>query len=415
MSDGRGLTTVGAGPAEHTGRRRGLPQQSRRAHVPLLRRRAGRRPGAAVRHAAMFAAQLEHLRRRGWQALSLDGYLAALDGAPTPRRSYLLTIDDGHESRRRHRRADARRRRDAVGAVRVPGLARRPGAVGGVPTRSERLLPPSSFAACPELGMELGVHSWDHTRMVGMDDDALRAAGTPCTRRAGGRDRRVGPSLRLPLRHPRPAARAAVAAAGYRRGVRRRARARPVRGGPGVRPEHGFPARVPAQAVARISARVPRGRARMAAAAPRASRGRTGTDDAAVPIRFEMTWRGNEAASRGDGELANEAWQRSAQRRGVDVSERPVEVANPRRPHSGARRPIDVVPAQECGRQSTACPPMRCGTRSTASPRCGAARIDGSPRMRRAPSGDVAAQVARRTIDIVVLLGAAHPLRSRWC
>ena len=45
-----------------------------------------------------FVAQLDHLRRTGWRALSLDEYVAALDGAPTPRRSYLLTIDDGHES-----------------------------------------------------------------------------------------------------------------------------------------------------------------------------------------------------------------------------------------------------------------------------------------------------------------------------
>ena len=122
---------------------------------------------------AAFAAQLEHLRRRGWHALSLDEYLAALDGAPTPRRSYLITIDDGHES---------------VGRIAAPMLASAgtpsvlfvcPSLLGGNAEwnpnyRNERLASADELKRLPALGMELGVHSADHTRMVAMDEATLR-------------------------------------------------------------------------------------------------------------------------------------------------------------------------------------------------------------------------------------------------
>jgi len=79
--------------------RRGLPRHAPRV---LMYHYFGDAPGADPERLfvtrRMFSAQLDHLQRRGWQALTLDEYLAALDGAPTPRRSYLLTIDDGHES-----------------------------------------------------------------------------------------------------------------------------------------------------------------------------------------------------------------------------------------------------------------------------------------------------------------------------
>src|SRR6201991_134868 len=45
-----------------------------------------------------FRAHLELLRDRGWRALTLGEFLAVLKGAPAPRQSYLITIDDGHES-----------------------------------------------------------------------------------------------------------------------------------------------------------------------------------------------------------------------------------------------------------------------------------------------------------------------------
>lgn len=167
---GQGRLTFGVG---HDPGRRGLPRWSPRV---LMYHYFGTPPGPDPERLfvdqPMFVAQLDHLRRSGWRALSLDEYLAALDGAPTPRRSYLLTIDDGHES---------------VGRIAAPLLAERgipsvlfvcPGLLGGhaqwtPPYREERLSPADELQALPGLGMELGVHSWNHTRMVDLDAEAL--------------------------------------------------------------------------------------------------------------------------------------------------------------------------------------------------------------------------------------------------
>ena len=153
--------------------RRGLPRHAPRV---LMYHYFGDAPGADPERLfvtrRMFGAQLDHLRQRGWQALTLDEYLAALDGAPTPRRSYLLTIDDGHES---------------VASIAAPMLA-----AAGIPSvlfvcpgllgdrarwaecyPSERLAAADALRSLPDLGMELGVHSWDHIRMAALDDDAL--------------------------------------------------------------------------------------------------------------------------------------------------------------------------------------------------------------------------------------------------
>jgi lipopolysaccharide/colanic/teichoic acid biosynthesis glycosyltransferase len=161
-----------------------------------------------------FAAQLRHLRRRGWHALTLEEYLAALDGAPTPRRSYLLTIDDGHES---------------AGRIAAPALA-----AAGVPSvlfvcpdrigdrarwtadyPTERLAPAEELARLPGLGMELGVHSADHTRMVGMDDATLQIHVADARDRLEAATGVRARAFAYPYGTHDPAARAAVAAAGY--------------------------------------------------------------------------------------------------------------------------------------------------------------------------------------------------------
>jgi lipopolysaccharide/colanic/teichoic acid biosynthesis glycosyltransferase/peptidoglycan/xylan/chitin deacetylase (PgdA/CDA1 family) len=163
---------------------------------------------------AAFAAQLRHLRRSGWRALTLDEYLAALDGAPTPRRSYLLTIDDGHES--------------AVG-VAAPALAEAgvpsvlfvcPDRVGGRAEwtdgyQHERLAPAEELKGLPDLGMELGVHSADHTRMIGMDDETLQVHIADARDRLEATTGVRARSFAYPYGTHDAAARAAVAAAGY--------------------------------------------------------------------------------------------------------------------------------------------------------------------------------------------------------
>lgn len=118
-------------------------------------------------------AQLDLLCRGGWRALSLDEYLAALDGFPVPRRSYLLTIDDAHES-------VVRIAAPVLAAAGVPSvLFVPPGLVGGPVSWSpdytaERIATAAQLRSLAGTGMELGVHGFDHTRMIDMEAAALQ-------------------------------------------------------------------------------------------------------------------------------------------------------------------------------------------------------------------------------------------------
>ncbi len=161
-----------------------------------------------------FAAQLDHLRRRGWQPLSLDGYLAALDGAPTPRRSYLLTIDDGHES--------VARVAPLLAAAAVPSvLFVCPGRLGDRARWSEaypheRLLSADELRDLTRAGVELGVHGWDHTRMAGMDDATLERHVAEARAALEAATAVRARAFAYPYGTHDAAARRAVAAAGYR-------------------------------------------------------------------------------------------------------------------------------------------------------------------------------------------------------
>lgn len=183
MSDVDGGGGVNHGAPQHDGRstadparaaaRRGLPRHSPRV---LMYHYFGTAPGDDPQRLfvtrARFAAQLDHLQSSGWHALDLDGYLAALAGAPTPRRSYLLTIDDGHESAVRIAAPMLKERGIPSVLFACPGLlGERAGWTRHYP--EERLAPADELADLPGLGMELGVHSWDHRRMSGMGEADL--------------------------------------------------------------------------------------------------------------------------------------------------------------------------------------------------------------------------------------------------
>ena len=133
----------------------------------------GRDPEKLFVTRAGLLEQLARLRRWGWTPLDLDGYIAALDGAPVPRRSFLLTIDDGHVSV-----LDVAA--PVLEAAGVPSvLFVCPGLLGDrarwshyYPT--EPLAPAEKVAVQPARGMELGLHGLDHTRMISLDNAALR-------------------------------------------------------------------------------------------------------------------------------------------------------------------------------------------------------------------------------------------------
>jgi lipopolysaccharide/colanic/teichoic acid biosynthesis glycosyltransferase/peptidoglycan/xylan/chitin deacetylase (PgdA/CDA1 family) len=202
-----------------------MSRSDRHRHVPSLRAPRvlmyhyfGDAPGADPEQLFVseeaFAAQLRHLRRSGWHALTLDEYLAALDGAPTPRRSYLVTIDDGHESA-------VRVAAPALHAAGVPSvLFVCPDHIGGRAEwtdayADERLAPAEELKGLPDLGMELGVHSADHTRMAGMDDATLHVHVTDARDRLEATTGVRARSFAYPYGTHDPAARAAVAAEGY--------------------------------------------------------------------------------------------------------------------------------------------------------------------------------------------------------
>jgi peptidoglycan/xylan/chitin deacetylase (PgdA/CDA1 family) len=114
-----------------------------------------------------FRSHLALLRKRGWRALSLTEFLATLDGTPAPRKSFLVTIDDGHESVLR----DAA---PILAEAGMPSVLFVPPALLGGPITwnpayaSERLSAKTEIATLAGSEMEVGVHSWDHTRMFGM-------------------------------------------------------------------------------------------------------------------------------------------------------------------------------------------------------------------------------------------------------
>ena len=119
-----------------------------------------------------FRAHLRLLRERGWRALSLGEFLAVLDGAPPPRKSFLITIDDGHES-------VLRTAAPILAEEQVPSvLFVPPGVLGGPVTwnpayAAEQLSSKAEIATLAGTGMEIGVHGYDHERMAGMDEGTL--------------------------------------------------------------------------------------------------------------------------------------------------------------------------------------------------------------------------------------------------
>ncbi|MFN2495218.1 MAG: polysaccharide deacetylase family protein [Pseudonocardiaceae bacterium] len=124
--------------------------------------------------AQLLSAQLDMLHRAGWQALCLDQYLGWLCGAPVPARSFLLTIDDAHESVVRVA-APLLAARGIPSVLFVPsGMVGRTVEWGAPEYRRERIASPEALRSLAGTGMELGVHGYDHRRMVGMDSLALR-------------------------------------------------------------------------------------------------------------------------------------------------------------------------------------------------------------------------------------------------
>jgi peptidoglycan/xylan/chitin deacetylase (PgdA/CDA1 family) len=121
----------------------------------------------------VFDRQLQHLRDSGWTALDLDGWLTWLRGGSAPRRSYLLTIDDGYVSTLEH--AAPLLARHGIPAVLFVPPARLGSTSGWMPLMpDEPLLAPDRLRELASYGIEVGAHGLDHTLMQQLEPTELR-------------------------------------------------------------------------------------------------------------------------------------------------------------------------------------------------------------------------------------------------
>jgi len=160
-----------------------------------------------------FEAQLDYLRRTGFEALTLPRFERIILGQEkAPARSVLITFDDGSESV--HRLAAPRlaaRGMPGVVFVTVDERARI-----FVQPHSQRRMTPDEMRAVEKQGVSCESHGMTHAGLGDLDDAALRMELLESRQRVGALVGREVMSLALPLnsydRRVFPAARAA----GYR-------------------------------------------------------------------------------------------------------------------------------------------------------------------------------------------------------
>lgn len=119
-----------------------------------------------------FTRQLDYLLARGWTPLDLSAYLGYLECWPTPRRSFLITIDDGFVSTLDVAEVITSRGVRPILFVSA-GLLGRTSRTWAPEMRPEPLLDPAGVRAAMATGFEVGVHGWDHASMRAMSEADL--------------------------------------------------------------------------------------------------------------------------------------------------------------------------------------------------------------------------------------------------
>lgn len=162
---------------------------------------------------AAFAAQMDHLQRRGFTAVDEATYLDMLDGGPGPARPVLITFDDGYVSVLQDAAPVLQRRRMPALCYVSPGLSGHVPGPGESPAK--QLMDDDQMRALPSRGIDLGCHSWVHDSMRGMAAPALAqattAARTEIFRISGEHPR----TFAYPFGHHDARAREAVRTAGF--------------------------------------------------------------------------------------------------------------------------------------------------------------------------------------------------------
>jgi len=149
-----------------------------RSPLVLMYHAIGTRPPQADPHnlfvpAEAFEAQLRTLRGSGWHFLDADAWLRGLQRGHWPRRSVLITFDDGYLG---------------TASLAVPALHRHrasavvfvcPGKLGGtsdwMTETQEPLLDAAGVRGLFEAGLEVGAHGVDHRSLRGCDPAELAA------------------------------------------------------------------------------------------------------------------------------------------------------------------------------------------------------------------------------------------------
>ena len=118
---------------------------------------------------AAFEQQLQWLLDHNWTPLDLDGFLAAKAGRRTPRKCFVVTIDDGYRSVMELAAPVLRR-------LEVPALLFAPTGLVGRSARWLPMPPDEPLMTRKQLRslqqdfpIEIGVHGWDHRDLRGLD------------------------------------------------------------------------------------------------------------------------------------------------------------------------------------------------------------------------------------------------------
>lgn len=122
---------------------------------------------------ASFEHQLDTLSRAGWTPLTLTQYIDGWSAGAWPRRSFLLTIDDGYVSTLDI--AAPRLAARGIPAVLYVPAACLGGVSGWMPSMpNEELIDAVGVQELSDFGVDVEVHGLDHRDMVGLDREELR-------------------------------------------------------------------------------------------------------------------------------------------------------------------------------------------------------------------------------------------------
>jgi peptidoglycan/xylan/chitin deacetylase (PgdA/CDA1 family) len=163
---------------------------------------------------AAFRAQVEQLLEAGFVPVSEEDYLAALRGAPLPRRAVLITFDDGYLGVGEHAAP-------VLASFGLPSVLYVPaGLIGGCsdwlePRHRHPLMTVGELRALRGQGMSIGSHGLDHSDLRTLTDDELRRHTVETRQVLGtllGQEIR---SLAFPYGYQDARVRAAVRDAGY--------------------------------------------------------------------------------------------------------------------------------------------------------------------------------------------------------